>query len=153
MDYKPIVLFLCTGNSCRSQMAEGFARQLGNGGYRFFSAGTEPKAVHPLAVRVMQEAGIDISRQSSKGLDRLPLDAIDQVITLCGDAAETCPTLPAKVARTHWPLADPALTTGDEEEVMKIFRQVRDDIRVRVQALCSSSHHQAAQPTSFVTLP
>jgi two-component system phosphate regulon sensor histidine kinase PhoR len=147
------ILFLCTGNSCRSQMAEGFARQLSDGRLRIFSAGTEPKGIHPLAVRVMREAGVDISAQHSKGLDEIPLGQIDQLITLCGDAAETCPTLPAKIVRTHWPLADPALATGDEEEVMKIFRQVRDDIRARVQALCSSSHHQAIEPTSFVTLP
>jgi arsenate reductase len=134
-------------------MAEGFARQLSDGRLRIFSAGTEPKGIHPLAVRVMREAGVDISAQHSKGLDEIPLGQIDQLITLCGDAAETCPTLPAKIVRTHWPLADPALATGDEEEVMKIFRQVRDDIRARVQALCSPSHHQAAQPTSFVTLP
>ena len=147
------ILFLCTGNSCRSQMAEGFARSMVANGDRVYSAGTSPKGIHPLAIRVMGEVGIDISTQHSKGLDEIPLGQIDQLITLCGDAAETCPTLPAKVARTHWPLADPALATGDEEEVMKIFRQVRDDIRARVQALCSSSHHQAAQPTSFVTLP
>ena len=137
---KPVaqtILFLCTANSCRSQMAEGFARQLSDGRLRIFSAGTEPKGIHPLAVRVMREAGVDISTQSSKGLDGVPLKDIDQVITLCGDAAETCPTLPAKVARTHWPLADPALATGDDEVVMKIFRQVRDDIRARVQALLS----------------
>ena len=147
------ILFLCTGNSCRSQMAEGFARSLVANVDRVYSAGTSPKGIHPLAIRVMGEVGVDISAQHSKGLNEIPLGQIDQLITLCGDAAETCPTLPAKVARTHWPLADPALATGDEEEVMKIFRQVRDDIRARVQALCSSSHHQAAQPISFVTLP
>jgi len=147
------ILFLCTGNSCRSQMAEGFARQLAGNHYRILSAGTAPKEMHPLAVRVMSEAGIDITKQHSKGLRSIPLDTLDQLITLCGDAAETCPTLPAKVARTHWPLPDPALATGDEEEVMKVFRQVRDDIRARVQALFSSSHHQATQPISFVTLP
>ncbi|MBM2805606.1 MAG: putative Sensor protein yycG [Deltaproteobacteria bacterium] len=147
------ILFLCTGNSCRSQMAEGFARSMVANRDRVYSAGTSPKGIHPLAIRVMGEVGIDISTQHSKGLDEIPLGQIDQLITLCGDAAKTCPTLPAKVARTHWPLPDPALATGDEEEVMKVFRQVRDDIRARVQALYSSSHHQAAQPTSFVTLP
>jgi len=147
------ILFLCTGNSCRSQMAEGFARSLVADVDRVYSAGTSPKGIHPLAIRVMGEVGVDISAQHSKGLDEIPLGKIDQLITLCGDAAEACPTLPAKVARTHWPLPDPALATGDEEEVMKVFRQVRDDIRARVQALFSSSHHQATQPISFVTLP
>jgi len=129
------ILFLCTGNSCRSQMAEGFARQSANGRFRFFSAGTEPKGIHPLAVRVMQEAGIDISMQSSKGLDKVPLNDIDQVITLCGDADERCPTLSAKVKRAHWALPDPAATAGSEEEVLPLFRQARDEIRQRVQAL------------------
>lgn len=129
------LLFLCTGNSCRSQMAEGFARQLGNGRYRIFSAGTQPKGVHPLAVRVMQEAGVDISMQSSKGLDKVPMNDIDQVITLCGDADERCPTLSAKATRAHWPLLDPAAAAGCEEEVLPVFRQVRDEIRRRVLAL------------------
>ncbi len=129
------LLFLCTGNSCRSQMAEGFARHLGNGRYRFFSAGTDPKSIHPLAVRVMQEAGVDISMQSSKGLDKVPLNDIDQVITLCGDADEHCPTLAATVKRSHWPLPDPAAAAGTEEEILPIFRQVRDEIRRRVEAL------------------
>ncbi len=147
------ILFLCTGNSCRSQMAEGFARSMLTNGDRVFSAGTSPKVIHPLAISAMREVGIDISHQHSKGIEEIPLNEIDQLITLCGDAAETCPALPVKMERTHWPLPDPALATGDEEEIMKVFRQVRDDIRARVQALCSSSHHQAAQPTSFVTLP
>ena len=133
------ILFLCTGNSCRSQMAEGFARQWANGKYRIFSAGTEPKNIHPLALRVMQEAGIDISMQSSKGLDKVPLNEIDQVITLCGDADERCPNLSAKVKRAHWPLPDPASTAGSEEEVLSLFRQVRDEIRRRVQALLAGA--------------
>jgi len=129
------ILFLCTGNSCRSQMAEAFARQSANGKYRIFSAGTEPKGVHPLAVRVMQEVGIDISAQSSKGLDQVPLDEINQVITLCGDADERCPTLGLQAKRAHWPLPDPAAAQGSEEETLPLFRQVRDEIRRRVQAL------------------
>jgi two-component system phosphate regulon sensor histidine kinase PhoR len=131
------VLFLCTGNSCRSQMAEGFARHLGNGRYRFFSAGIEPKGIHPLAVRVMNEVGIDITRQSSKTLAKIPLDSVDQVITLCDDAAEKCPALGGKVKRTHWPLADPALARGDEEQVLQVFRQVRDELRSRIENLFS----------------
>jgi len=86
-------------------------------------------------VRVMQEAGVDISMQSSKGLDNIPLEEIDRVITLCGDADERCPTLGAKEKRAHWPLPDPAAALGSEEEVLPLFRQVRDEIRQRVQAL------------------
>jgi two-component system phosphate regulon sensor histidine kinase PhoR len=129
------LLFLCTGNSCRSQMAEGFARQLGNGRYRIFSAGTQPKGVHPLAVRVMQEAGVDISTQSSKGFESVPSINFDQIVTLCGDADEYCPTLGTTVKRSHWPLPDPAATAGTEEEILPVFRQVRDEIRRRVEAL------------------
>jgi arsenate reductase len=133
------ILFLCTGNSCRSQMAEGFARQLARNGDRIFSAGTQPKEVHPLAVKVMQEVGVDISTQRSKGLDEIPVEQIDQLITLCGDAAETCPTLPTQAARLHWPLTDPAAVDGTEEQVLPVFRQVRDQIKQRVEALFSRS--------------
>ena len=131
------ILFLCTGNSCRSQMAEGFARQLTNGRYRIFSAGTEPKGIHPFAVRVMREIGIDISTQSSKGLDQIPLEVIDQVVTLCGEADERCPALNASVKRAHWPITDPAAARGSEEQVLALFRQVRDEIHKQVQALLS----------------
>lgn len=132
---KNSILFLCTGNSCRSQMAEGFARQLADGNYRIYSAGTEPKGVHPLAIQVMQEVGVDISRQTSKGLGAIVLADLDQVITLCGDADERCPTLAAKVKRSHWPLADPATARGSEAEILAQFRQVRDQIKQRVAAL------------------
>ena len=131
------ILFLCTGNSCRSQMAEGYARHFANGNYQIFSAGIEPKDIHPLAVRVMNEIGIDITGQSSKSLASIPLDSVDQVITLCGDADERCPTLSAKVKRIHWPLPDPARAQGNEDEVLQAFRQVRDEIRSRVENLFS----------------
>ena len=133
------MLFLCTANSCRSQMAEGFARGLLSNGDRVLSAGTSPKAIHPLAIRAMREVGIDISNQLSKGINEIPLNEIDQLITLCDDAAETCPALPVKVKRIHWPLPDPALAEGNEEEIMTVFRRVRDDIRARVQSLLSSA--------------
>jgi arsenate reductase len=129
------ILFLCAGNSCRSQMAEGFARHLGMAAYQIFSAGTDPKDVHPLAVRVMREAGIDISQQSPKGLTSVPLDAIEQIITLCGEAHEQCPALGSQVKRSHWSLADPAAARGTEEEVLAAFRRVRDEIRSRVREL------------------
>ncbi len=131
------ILFLCTGNSCRSQMAEGFARQLAGNHYRIFSAGTAPKEIHPFAVQVMQEAGIDITKQRSKGLESVPLDSLDQIVTLCGDVDEQCPVLENRVERIHWPLPDPALALGDEQRILAIFRQVRDDIAGRVKALLS----------------
>ena len=132
------VLFLCTANSCRSQMAEGFARRLAINGQRFYSAGTEPKPIHPLAIAVMNETGVDISQQRSKGLHEVPLASIDLLITLCGDAAEACPAIALDVMRDHWPLPDPALARGDEEQVRKAFRDVRDAIRARVEALLSA---------------
>ena len=128
----PVVLFLCSGNSCRSQMAEGFARQLVPGTL-IYSAGTAPKGIHPMAARVMKEAGIDITGQQSKGLEAVPLDRVDLMITLCGEAAENCASIPASIERVHWPLPDPVLAQGDEEQVLRIFRRVRDDIRARVR--------------------
>jgi arsenate reductase len=119
-------------------MAEGFARSMLTNGDLVFSAGTSPNGIHPLAIQVMREVGIDISTQKSKGINEIPLNTIDELITLCGDAAESCPVLPLTVERTHWPLPDPALATGDETEIMKAFRRVRDDIRVRVQALLAT---------------
>ena len=129
------ILFLCTGNSCRSQMAEGFAHKLAPQGFRICSAGTEPKTVHPLAIKVMREIGTDISSQRSKSLEEVPLEGIDLVVTLCGEAAESCPTLPKETERLHWPLPDPALAQGDAEEILKTFRAVRDAIRGRVEEL------------------
>jgi len=131
------ILFLCTGNSCRSQMAEGFARELARGGERIFSAGTHPKGIHPMAIRVMKEMAIDISRQKSKSLEDIPLQQIGRLITLCGDAAESCATLSGRFAREHWPLSDPAAAQGKEEEVLSMFRKVRDCIRQRVVTLLS----------------
>ncbi|MBI4490903.1 MAG: PAS domain-containing protein [Deltaproteobacteria bacterium] len=129
------ILFLCTANSCRSQMAEGFARVLAPKEIRVYSAGTEPKKVHPLAIKVMEELGIDISDQRSKGLEAVPLEKIDLVVTLCGEAAESCPTLAKMTERLHWPLPDPASARGDEDSVLKTFREVRDEIRTRVKKL------------------
>ena len=129
------ILFLCTGNSCRSQMAEGFARRLAPDGFKIYSAGVLPKEIHPFAVRVMNEVGIDISGQRSKGIEAIPIETIDFMITLCGEAEEACPALATNVERQHWPLRDPALAPGAEEEQLKIFREVRDQIRRRVEDL------------------
>jgi len=130
-----VTLFLCTANSCRSQMAEGFARHLAPSGERVYSAGTAPKGIHALAIKVMQEVGIDISAQQSKGLESIPLDEIGRLVTLCGEAAESCPTMPKKVERIHWPLRDPALAQGSQQEIVQVFREVRDEIRDRVEKL------------------
>ena len=123
------ILFLCTGNSCRSQMAEGFARKMLPNDLKIFSAGLESKGVHPIAVKVMQEVGIDISHQKSKNISEIPLDKINIIITLCGDTAERCPIFPGKVKRIHWALKDPAKARGSEEEIAKVFRKVRDKIK------------------------
>lgn len=127
------VLFLCTGNSCRSQMAEGFARHLGQGKIEAFSAGTEPaERVHPLAIQVMAEKGIDLSTHRPKSVDEFLSQPLDTVITVCGDAQEQCPAFPGPVHREHWPLPDPARATGTEEEVLEVFRTVRDELQARV---------------------
>lgn len=126
---KKRILFLCTGNSCRSQMAEGFAKKMLLKNMEIFSAGLEPKGVHPMAIRVMQEVGIDISKQESKNISEISLDKINIVITLCGDAAERCPIFPGKVERIHWALEDPAKAKGSEEEIAIVFRKVRDNIK------------------------
>ena len=123
------ILFLCTGNSCRSQMAEGFAKKMLPKNMEIFSAGLEPKGVHPMAIKVMQEVGIDISKQKSKNISEIPIDKIDSVVTLCGDAAERCPIFPGKVKRIHWELEDPAKEQGSEEEITQAFRKVRDKIK------------------------
>lgn len=128
------ILFLCTGNSARSQMAEGLARALGGGGVQVWSAGIEPKGVHPLAVRAMAERGIDISGQSSKDLSAVPRDP-DVVITLCDNAADRCPAFPGRVTRIHWSLPDPAAVTGTDDEKLRTFRHTREEIESRLAAL------------------
>src|SRR5207245_2889029 len=110
----PTVLFLCVANSARSQMAEGLARTLAPPAYRFWSAGSEPGALHPLAVAALAEVGVDISHQRAKGLPAIPLDQVDTIVTLC--AEEVCPIVPGTVARVHWPLPDPARVEGSEAE-------------------------------------
>lgn len=123
------ILFLCTRNSCRSQMAEGFAKKMLPKNMEIFSAGLEPKSVHPMAVKVMQEVGIDISKQESKNISEISLDKINIVITLCGDAAERCPIFPGKVERIHWELEDPAKAQESEKEITQLFRRIRDKIK------------------------
>jgi len=119
------ILFLCTGNSCRSQMAEGFAKKMLPKNMGIFSAGLEPKGIHPMAVKIMQEVGIDISQQKPKNISEIPIDKIGLVVTLCGDAAKRCPIFPGKMKRIHWALEDPAKAQGSEEEITQVFRKVR----------------------------
>lgn len=131
----PQIYFLCTGNSCRSQMAEGFARQILPADWRIASAGIETHGLNPLAVKVMAENGLDISSYQSKLIDPQYLQTCDIVVTLCGDARDRCPVVPATVTKIHWPLLDPAQATGTETERLAVFRQVRDEIAERIQAL------------------
>jgi thioredoxin type arsenate reductase len=130
---RPGVLFLCVANSGRSQMAEGFARVYAPPGIEVWSAGSAPRQVHPLAVAVMAEEGIDLAGQRSKGVGEVPVDRIGTVVTLC--AEEVCPTFPGSVRRLHWPLPDPAAADGDDEERRATFRAVRDEIHGRVAGL------------------
>jgi arsenate reductase len=131
-DDLPRVLFLCTGNSCRSQMAEGWLRHLARGRLVALSAGTRPTALHPLAVSVMAEAGIDISHQTSDPVSRYLTDPPELVIAVCEEAARACPTFPGRVKLLRWPFPDPAAASGDEKQVRAVFRDVRDRIRERV---------------------
>lgn len=119
------VLILCTGNSARSQMAEGLLRSLADD-LEVLSAGLRPSGVHPLAVRVMAEVGVDITAQVSKHLDGFRHQNFDDVITVCDAAAEACPVFPGGARRTHWSLPDPAAVAGDENERLDAFRRVRD---------------------------
>lgn len=129
------ILFLCTGNSCRSQMAEGWARAMANENVTIQSAGIEAHGKNPRAIAVMAEAGIDISAQESTRVDDAMLQAADLVITVCGHADEYCPALPPATSKEHWPLEDPARASGTEDEIMQVFRASRDDIKQRVSNL------------------
>jgi len=129
------ILFLCTGNSCRSQMAEGWARVLGSDRVEVASAGIETHGLNPRAVAVMAEAGVDIAHHRSTRVTPAMVDEADLVVTVCGHADEHCPAVPPNVEKRHWPLPDPAKATGSEAEVMAIFRASRDAIRTRVEEL------------------
>ncbi len=132
MSDKKRVLILCTGNSARSQMAEGFLRQDGGGRFAVESAGVEPSHVRPEAIAAMLEVGIDISSQRSKSVDKFDGRAFDYVITVCDNARERCPVFPAQTTRIHWSFDDPAAATGDAAARLAVFRRVRDEIRVRL---------------------
>jgi arsenate reductase len=127
------VLFLCTGNSARSQMAEGLLRSLGGADFEVFSAGTDPKGLNPLAVEVMRETGIDIAAHQSKALDRFLGQSFDYIITVCDRARDNCPTFPGDNARIHWGYDDPAAATGTREQQLAVFRRVRNEISERLR--------------------
>ena len=127
------VLVVCTGNSCRSQMAEGFLREIG-GLIEPYSAGLEPAGLNPKAVAVMAEVGIDISNHSSDHVKNYVGRQFDYVITVCDHAAANCPVLPARGTRLHWPFDDPARLRGGDEETMAGFRRVRDEIKAQVES-------------------
>ena len=129
------VLFLCTGNACRSQMAEGWAKTLKTESIEAFSAGIRPIGVSEKSIEVMGEAGVDISNQRSEHVDEYCSVEFDYVVTLCGNAAESCPVFGGGVRVVHKPFVDPYFASGTEEEVMAVFRKVRDDIREFVESL------------------
>jgi arsenate reductase len=136
---KKSVLFLCTGNSCRSQMAEGWLNQLGGENFEVFSAGIEAHGKNPRAISVMHEAGVDISDQESEILDPTLLNSLNLLVTVCGHADEFCPVVPVSCKKEHWPFDDPAKSTGSEEEIMDDFRRVRDQIRRKIEQFVSVS--------------
>jgi arsenate reductase len=127
---RPTVLVLCTGNSCRSHLAEGLLREAAGDLFEVASAGSKPAGyVHPLAIEVMREIGIDISRHRSKHMQEFMDREVETVITVCGNADQACPIFPGQVNRHHWPFEDPAHATGTEAEVREVFRRVRNEIR------------------------
>ena len=131
---KQRVLFICTHNSARSQMAEGLLRHLAGDRFDVFSAGTEATEVRPLAIKVMHEIDIDILSQYSKTLERYLHELFDRVITVCDTAAEACPVFPGAVQRRHWSFEDPSKATGNEDEQLSVYRRVRDEIRSRIES-------------------
>ena len=132
---KPLILVLCTGNSCRSHLAEGFLRRALGDTAVVASAGSKPAGyVHPLAIRVMAEEGIDISQHTSKHLNEFLDRDVETVITVCGNADQACPMFPGQLNRHHWGFVDPAHATGTEEEQLAVFRTVRDQIRMVFEA-------------------
>ena len=131
---KKRVLFLCTHNSCRSQMAEGFLRSHGGKRFEVFSAGTSPSRVHPMAIEVMAERGIDLRGQRSKSVDEFLGQGFDYIVTTCDDARDKCPVFAGSGQRLHWGLVDPATADGSGEERLKVFRRVRDELEELIRS-------------------
>ncbi|MFQ5599133.1 MAG: arsenate reductase ArsC [Candidatus Krumholzibacteriia bacterium] len=140
------VLFLCTGNSCRSQIAEAWARELLGDRVQAYSAGVEAHGLHPKAVRVMAEVGVDIARQRSQHVDEFRDLRPDLVVTVCDHAAEICPAFPGAPRMLHRSFRDPARATGSEDEILEVFRQVRDQIRDFVRDLPALLEDSPAAP-------
>jgi arsenate reductase (thioredoxin) len=149
-EMKPTVLILCTGNSCRSHIAEGILRAAAGNLLNVQSAGSKPAGcVHPLAIQVMKEIGIDISAHHSKHMNDFLREPVETVITVCGNADQVCPVFPGQVNRHHWGFDDPAHAAGTEEEKLAVFREVRDKIKMVFEAYAAGRRDQAktAQPT------
>ena len=142
-DHTHHILFLCTGNSCRSQIAEAFANFLGGAHVEARSAGLEAHGKNPNAVAIMREAGVDISGQESKVVTPDLIDWADMVITVCGHADEHCPAIPSEARKLHWPISDPAKASGTPDEIAKVFRTVRDDIRGHVTELVATLQQES----------
>ena len=133
--HRPKVLILCTGNSCRSHMAEGILRKAAGDLFEVHSAGSDPAGyVHPQAIAALEEIGIDLSGHSSKHMNEFLQSEIDTVITVCGNADQACPVFPGQVHRYHWGFEDPAHATGSDEEIMAAFRSIRDQIKLVFEA-------------------
>jgi arsenate reductase (thioredoxin) len=130
---KTRVLFLCTHNSARSQMAEGLLRHFAGGRFEVMSAGTEASSVRPEAILAMSELGVDISEQTSKTMERYLGEPFAYVVTVCDDANEACPVFPGAKSRLHWSFRDPSRAEGSEEERLEVFRKVRDEIQGRIR--------------------
>ena len=141
---RPKVLFLCTGNSARSQMAEGFLRHFAGDQFEVVSAGTKPGVLNPLAVKAMAELGIDISRQTSKSITEFLNLPIQYVVTVCDHARESCPLFPGAVRMLHWSFEDPAAAKGTNEQKLAVFRKIRDQIQIRIkQEFCMPAAKKA----------
>jgi arsenate reductase (thioredoxin) len=140
------VLFICTANSARSQMAEGLLKALGSDRWEVRSGGIFSSYVHPLAIRAMEEIGIDISRQTSKSINRFVKKKFDYIITLCDDAAKSCPHFPGTGKRFHWPFEDPAAAIGTVEERLAVFRKVRDKLKIKIEEFLSSGPSEVLDP-------
>jgi len=150
MQRKPRVLFLCTHNAARSQMAEGILRHLSQGSVEVYSAGTEPSAVHPLAVRALGEMGIDISGQRSKPVREFAGQSFDFVATLCEGARELCPIFPGDPERVHWGFRDPGAVTGTDEERLRAFKQTARELTARLRPFLALVERGVKPPSGLV---
>ena len=147
---KPTILILCTGNSCRSHLAEGILRAAAGDSLNVQSAGSKPAGyVHPLAIQVMKEIGIDISAHRSKHMNDFLKQPVETVITVCGNADQACPMFPGQVNRYHWGFDDPAHATGTDEEKLAVFRRVRDEVKMIFEAYAAGRKDQAGSKKSL----